>query len=46
MHPTVRAKMEAEIAAVAAAKAANATAENKAKGDKMKLVNKTGTGIV
>jgi leucyl-tRNA synthetase len=44
--PAVRAKMEAEIAAVAAAKAANATAENKAKGGKTKLVNKTGTGIV
>ena len=42
----MRAKMEAEIAAVAAAKAANATAENKAKGGKTKLVNKTGTGIV
>jgi leucyl-tRNA synthetase len=45
--PEVRAKMEAELAAAAKAKADKAAATgNKAKGGKTKLVQKTGTGIV
>lgn len=44
--PEVRAKMEAEKAAEAAAKAKAANPEKKAKGGKTKLVSKTGTGIV
>ena len=42
--PEVRAKMEAEMAAVAEKKANKV--ENKAKGGKTKLVSKTGVGIV
>ena len=42
--PEVRAQMEAEIEAAKAAKSNNA--DNKAKGGKTKLVQKTGTGIV
>ena len=42
--PAVRARMEAEMAAAAAAKAAKTT--DKSKGGKTKLVQKTGTGIV
>ena len=42
--PEVKARMEAEIAAVAAAKAAQTT--DKSRGGKTKLVQKTGTGIV
>jgi leucyl-tRNA synthetase len=42
--PEVRAKMEAEISASKEAKAAQP--ENKSKGSKTKLVQKTGTGIV
>ena len=41
--PEVRAKMEAEIAA---AEEAKKSADNKGKGNKTKLVQKTGTGIV
>jgi len=45
--PEVRAKMEAELAAAAKAKADKAAASgNKAKGGKTKLVQKSGTGIV
>mmetsp|Transcript_12777 Transcript_12777/g.23966 ORF Transcript_12777/g.23966 Transcript_12777/m.23966 type:complete len:1099 (+) Transcript_12777:104-3400(+) len=44
--PQVRAKMEAELAEAAAAKAAKQTGDLKAKGGKTKLVSKTGTGIV
>ncbi|KAL7531861.1 hypothetical protein ACHAXR_004278, partial [Thalassiosira sp. AJA248-18] len=45
--PTIRAKMEADIAAAAKAKADKAAATgNKAKGGKTKLVQKSGTGIV
>jgi leucyl-tRNA synthetase len=42
--PEVRAKMEAEMAAAEAAK--NNAPDNKAKGGKTKLVQKTGTGII
>ena len=44
--PEVRAKMEAELHAAALAKAAKAAPEQKAKGGKTKLVQKTGVGIV
>eukprot|EP00571_Detonula_confervacea_P016849 CAMPEP_0172299366 /NCGR_PEP_ID=MMETSP1058-20130122/1709_1 /TAXON_ID=83371 /ORGANISM="Detonula confervacea, Strain CCMP 353" /LENGTH=1113 /DNA_ID=CAMNT_0013008811 /DNA_START=70 /DNA_END=3411 /DNA_ORIENTATION=- len=45
--PEIRAKMEADIAAAAKAKADKAAATgNKAKGGKTKLVQKSGTGIV
>lgn len=44
--PEVRARMEAEMAAAAEEKAKKQGAEDKAKGGKTKLVQKTGTGIV
>ena len=44
--PEVRAKMEAELAAAAKAKADKEKAEGGKKGGKTKLVQKTGTGIV
>lgn len=44
--PDVRAEMEADILAKAEAKAATALPDKKAKGNKTKLVQKSGTGIV
>ena len=44
--PEVRAKMEADMAAAAMAKEAKKLPDKKAKGNKTKLVQKTGTGIV
>jgi leucyl-tRNA synthetase len=44
--PDVRAEMEADMLAKAEAKAATALPDKKAKGNKTKLVQKSGTGIV